>query len=70
MMAETMKCRRSTRTRWKKITDMAFSSTVKAMELKNTSTPIPTQPTTSRLARNACIWATRSCAIPGTTRSR
>ena len=34
--ADTRKCRRRISTRWKKITDIAFSSTVKASALNST----------------------------------
>ena len=45
---DVRKRRRFTATRWKKITDIAFSSTVKASALKNTSVSSSTGPITWR----------------------
>ena len=57
MMLEIRKWRRWTLTRWK-MTEMAFSSTEKAMELKNSRIRMPTVPITPRYRRN-----TRTCSV-------
>ena len=52
------------------MTDMAFSSTVNATELKNSSSARPTNPTTSRFSRNTPICATSAAAWFGATSDR
>ena len=57
MMLEIRKWRRWALTRWK-MTEMAFSSTEKATELKNSRTKMPTVPITPRYWIN-----TRTCSV-------
>ena len=56
--ADTRNRRRWIFTRWKKITDIAFSSTVNASALKNTIVTSSTPPITSRWSRNLRSSAT------------
>ena len=48
MIADMRKCRRRMATRWRKMTDIAFSSTVNASELKNSMLTSRRPPITSR----------------------
>ena len=50
--ADTRKCRLLIATRWKKITDMAFSSTLKTSALRKSIVKSSAAPTTSRCFRN------------------
>ena len=59
MTAETMKWRRRITTRCRKITDIAFSSTVKASELKNTMVASSSQPITLAMVEEALQLADR-----------
>ena len=65
-----MKWRRRIATRWWKITDIAFSSTVKASELKNSMLASSTQPMTSRCAMKLRSSATIAADWPGISHSR
>ena len=56
--AEIAKCRRRSTTRWWKITDIAFSSTVNASALNTTIDTSSTPPSAVRCARNARRSAT------------
>ena len=53
-----------------KITDIAFSSTVKASELKKIIVPKRSQPTPSRLSRKWASSPTIAADWPGTSHSR
>ncbi len=70
MTAETMKWRRRITTRWRKITDIAFSSTVKASELKNTIVASSTQPITPRWSRKRSNSEMTAADCPGISHSR
>ena len=65
-----MKWRRRIATRCRKITDIAFSSTVNASELKNSIVASTTQPITSRFARKFDSSKMIAFDCPGITHSR
>ena len=69
-MAEMRKWRRCFLTRCENITAIAFSSIVKAMELKNSITSIPTTPTSCRLAKKPHTWLATNSAWAGMTSLR
>jgi hypothetical protein len=56
--------------RCRKITDIAFSSTVKASELKNSIVTSSTQPITSLCSRKWASSATTAFDWPGISHSR
>ena len=62
--------RRFTAMRCRKITDIAFSSTLKASELKNSIVANNTQPTAALLSRKSRSSCTTCLDWPGTTNSR
>ena len=64
MTAETMKWRRRITTRWRKMTDIAFSSTVKASELKNTMVASSTQPITAAMVQKALQLRNHGRGLP------
>ena len=63
--AETRKCRRRIATRWKKMTDIAFSSAVNASALKNTSVTSSTPPITCRCSTKLRSSSTSASERPG-----
>ena len=65
-----MKRRFRATTRCRKITDIAFSSTVKASELKKIIVANSSQPMSPRLARKCESSATIADDWPGTSHSR
>jgi hypothetical protein len=68
--AETRKRRRRIATRWKEMTDIAFSSTVNASALKNTSVRSSTLPITRRCSTKLRSSSTSASERPGTTNAR
>ena len=65
-----MKRRFRSTTRCRKITDIAFSSTVKASELKKIIVASSSQPTPSRWSRKWASSVTIAFDWPGTSHSR
>ncbi len=59
---DTRKCRCCVTVRWWKMIAMALSITVKAVELKKTSTSTPTIPTTSRCAKKVSTCSVTDAA--------